>query len=70
MPFKGQTGIGFTHAVAVVDNLDERASRIFQDNLYACGMGVNSIFDKFLNNRSRSLYHFASSNLVSNGIGQ
>ena len=70
MALEGQSGIGFRHAVAIVDDLDGGASGIDHDDMDIPCTGVDSILHQFLDDRSRPLDDLTRSNLVGNGIGQ
>ena len=70
MTLKRQTGIGFRHSFPVVDDLHQCLSRVLDQDLDLCGTGINSILDQLLDNRSRSLNHFASRNLIGDAVRQ
>ena len=68
MTLKGQTGIGLGHALTVVDDLDEGASRIDHDDADGVGTGINGILDQLLDDGSRTLDDLASRYLVGDAI--
>ena len=70
MALEGHTGIGRRHAGTVVDYLNERAARIFENNRNGRGSGIDSILYQFLDYRGRTLYDFPGSYLVGHRIGQ
>ena len=70
MAFKGQACVGLAHPHPVVDNLDECAARILEDNLDVGCLGINGVLHQFLDDTGRALDDFAGSNLVGYRIGQ
>ena len=70
MALKCHTGVGFRHSFPVVDDLHQCFSGILDQDLDLCGTGINSILDQLLYNRSRSLNHFASRNLIGDTVRQ
>ena len=70
MPFESQAGIGFRHAAAVVNDLQGGAACVDHQHTDILGTGIHGILHQLLNDRSGTLNHLASGNLVSNGIGE
>ena len=70
MPFKTHPGIGLGHALAIVDHLNQRPTRIPRHQLHRRGPRIDRILQQFLHHRRRPLNNLASGNLVGNGIGQ
>ena len=68
MAFEGQTRISLRHTASVVDDLYRGSSRINNQDTYSLCTGIHSVLDQLLDDRSRSLDDFTSSNLVSHGI--
>jgi hypothetical protein len=69
MPFKGHSGIGLTHAAAIVNYLHQGFARVINDKFNFCGPGIHRVFQKFFDGAGGSLYYFAGRNLVGNIIG-
>ena len=70
MTLEGQTGIGLRHAAAIVDDLNERATGIDNNDLDRLGTGIDGILDQLLDDRSGTLNDFACCNLIGNGVGE
>jgi len=70
MALKGQARVGLGHALAVVDDLDRRTSRVDHGDIDVRGARVDRVLDKFLDDRGGSLDDLAGSYLVGNGIGK
>jgi len=64
MPLPAETGIGFRHSGTIVNYLNECTPGIFYIYSYNVSTGINSIFNQFLYNGSRSLNNLSRSNLV------
>ena len=64
MPLESQARVGLRHAFAVVYHLYGGAPGINHQHMNVVGSGVYGILNQLLNNRSRSLNHFASRNLI------
>ena len=67
---EGKARIGFRHALSVVNHLDGCLSCIHHKHVDALCSGINGILHQFLDNRRRTLYHFACGYLVGYGIGE
>ena len=65
--FEGTSRIGGCHALSVVDDLDDRLSRVFEQNLNVRGSGIECIFHELFHYGGGTLYHFACGNLVGYG---
>src|SRR5690606_31669706 len=70
MPFKTQSGICITHSDTIVNYLNECFSGIFHYQFDLRSASVDGVLKQFFLHRSRALYHFSGSNLISNMIGQ
>ena len=70
MTFEGQSCIRLRHTATVVYHLDRRATSINHQHLDVLRASIDSVLHQFLNDRSRTLNHLASSNLVGYGIRQ
>ena len=70
MSFKRHPGIGFTHALAIVDHLYQGFSCIVDEQAYFVGTRIYGVFQQLLHSTGGPLNNFASSNLVGNVIGQ
>ncbi len=70
MALEGQACVGGAHAGAVVNDLYERPSGVFDDYLDFGGAGVYGVFHEFFHHRCGPLDDFAGSNLVGHGVGQ
>ena len=68
MAFKGQTGIRFGHATAVIDNLNGRTSGVDHQYIDGMGTGIDGVLDQLFDDRGRALYHLAGSYLVSHAV--
>lgn len=69
MPLKGHAGIGLTHALAVVNHLEQGASGIAYDDLNISSPGIQAVLHQLLQTRSRPLDHFSGGYLVGYMIG-
>lgn len=70
MTFERHARIGFGHTLAVVNDLDERATGIPDEDLNLGSTSVNGVLDQFLDNGGRSVNHLASGYLIGDAIGQ
>ena len=70
MTFKSHTGIGLTHSLAVVDNLDAGTTGLHGNDVNLFGASIHGILHQLLDDGSGPLYDFASCNLVGDGIGE
>ena len=70
MPLESHAGIGFAHALAVVDHLDQGFTGIVHNKPDLIGPRVYGIFQQFLYSAGRPLDHFAGRDLVGDVIGQ
>ena len=68
--FKGQTRVGLAHPHPIVDDLDERAPGILEDDLDMCCLSVNGVLHQFLDDTGRALDDFSGGNLVGHRVGQ
>lgn len=69
VPLECQAGIGRRHSRTVVDDLNKRTPRLFQNDTDMSSTGVNGILHQLLDYRRRALYHLSGSYLVGNRIG-
>ena len=70
MTLKGQAGIGLAHPHPVINNLNQGAARVLENNLDMGGLGVNGVLHQFLDDTGGALDDLASSNLVGYRIGK
>ena len=70
MALEAYTGVAVAHAAAVVDDLDERAAGILDDELYLGGACVEGILEELLDCRGRTVDHLAGGDLVGHAVGQ
>lgn len=70
MTFERHAGIGFGHTLAIINDLDERATGIPDEDLNLGSTGVNSVLDQFLDNGGGAVNHLASGYLIGDAIGQ
>src|SRR5438270_2429386 len=70
MALESQQSVVPDHAATVVSDLNEFLSPGFDLNFDAGGTGVERIFQQFLDDRSRTLYHFAGGDFVGNVFGK
>ena len=68
MTLKGQAGIRFRHATAIVNHLYGGTSCVNHEDIDSGGTGIDSIFHQFLDDRSRTLYHLACGYLVGHTV--
>ena len=65
-----ESGIRLRHALAVVDDLDGRASGINDDHMDGRRPGINGVLHQFLHHRGRALDHLTSRYLVGYAVGK
>src|SRR5438270_10178840 len=70
MALESQQSVVPDHAATVVSDLNEFFSTGFDLNFDAGGTGVERIFQQFLDDRSRTLHHFAGGDFVGNVFGK
>ena len=70
MSLKRKTGIGFRHALAIVNHLNRCPACVYHYHVDGVGSGIHSILHQLLDDTGRTLYHLTSSYLVGNAIGQ
>ena len=68
--FKGQTRVGLAHPHPIVDDLDECASGVLEDDLDVSCLSVNGILHQFLDDTGGALDDFSGGNLVGHRVGQ
>ena len=68
--FKRQACVGLTHPHPIINDLNQGAPGILQNNLNVACLGVDGIFHQFLDDVSGSLNDLASGNLVGDRVGQ
>src|SRR5688572_4620905 len=68
MAFKAQSGIGYAHAFAIINNLDKGLPGILYNEFYLGSACIYSIFQQFLYYRGRPLYYLTGSYLVGNVV--
>ena len=70
MTLESQHGIVAHHAASVIGDLDDLLAARFDVNTNARGSGVQGVFEQLFHHRSRTLHHFARSNLIGNAFGE
>ena len=70
VPLKSQQQIGFIHAAAVVDDLNERFAAFFDYNSDVICTSVNRVFKQLLCHRRRPIHHFTCGYFVGEVIGK
>ncbi len=70
MALEGQQGIVAQHAAAVVDNADQAPSAGFHFHANVGGAGIQGVFEKLFDHRSRPFHHFAGGDFVGDLVGK
>ena len=70
VPLESEQGVVAHHAASVVGDLDELLPTRFDLNLDASGASVERVFEEFLDDRSWTLHHLASGDLVGDCFGE
>ena len=64
MAFEGQTGVHLAHADTVIDHLQQRATRIANDDLNAFGFGIQAVLHQLFQARGGALNDLSCGDLV------
>jgi hypothetical protein len=59
----GELGVGAVHPHSVVGDADEADASVGDGHLDVFAVGVEGVFDQFLNDRSRTFYYLACCDL-------
>jgi hypothetical protein len=68
MAFEGQQRVVFQHTAAVIDNADQSPPACLDVDAQAGGAGIQRVFEKFFDYRSRPFNDFPGGDLVGNYI--
>ena len=70
VPLEAESCIDVAHAAAVVDDLDECAAGILDDELDIRCAGIHGVLEQFFHCRCGTVDHLTSGNLVGDTVGE